>query len=237
MLTGEGITRNFGGLAAVSNASFHVHQGEIVGLIGPNGAGKTTLFNMISGLIAPDTGKISFKRENITGLKPHEICRKGIARTFQSPKLFNGMTVYENIRLALAFGTSETYSDAELRMQVNQLLATVDLLAERLTLVRELPIGSQKRVEIARGLALKPELLLLDEVMAGLNPAEVSQAVELIGKIRDKGITIFMIEHVMKVIMTVCDRIIVFHNGSNVVDGTPEEIAHHPIVNKIYLGG
>jgi branched-chain amino acid transport system ATP-binding protein len=237
MLNGEALTRNFGGLAAVSHASFRVHQGEIVGLIGPNGAGKTTLFNMISGLIVPDAGKISFKRENITGLKPHQVCRLGIARTFQSPKLFNGMTVYENIRLALLFGTSETYTDAELRQQVNQLLATVDLLAERLTLVRDLPIGSQKRVEIARGLALKPELLLLDEVMAGLNPAEVALSIELIGKIRDRGITVFMIEHVMKAIMTVCDRIIVFHNGSNIVDGTPEEIAHHPTVNRIYLGG
>jgi branched-chain amino acid transport system ATP-binding protein len=237
MLNGEGITRNFGGLAAVSHASFRVHQGEIVGLIGPNGAGKTTLFNLISGLIAPDAGTIRFKRENITGLKPHQICRMGIARTFQAPKLFNGMTVYENVRLALVFGTSETYTDAEQRQQVNQLLATVDLLAERVTLVKDLPIGSQKRVEIARGLALKPELLLLDEVMAGLNPAEVVQSIELIGKIRDKGITVFMVEHVMKAIMTVCDRIIVFHNGTNVVDGTPEEIAHHPTVNKIYLGG
>jgi branched-chain amino acid transport system ATP-binding protein len=236
MLRGEEVTKNFGGLAAVSNASFQVHQGEIVGLIGPNGAGKTTLFNMISGLIAPDSGKISFKRENITGLQPHQICRKGIARTFQSPKLFNGMTVYENIRLALLFGPSETDTEAELRKQVNQLLAIVDLLAERSTLVKDLPIGSQKRVEIARALALEPELVLLDEVMAGLNPAEVVQSIELIGKIHEKGITIFMIEHVMKAIMTVCNRIIVFHNGSNVVDGTPEEIAHHPTVNKIYLG-
>jgi branched-chain amino acid transport system ATP-binding protein len=237
MLSGDGITRNFGGLAAVSNANFRVHQGEIVGLIGPNGAGKTTLFNIISGLLAPDAGKITFHRENITGMKPHQICKKGIARTFQSPKLFNGMTVYENIRLALLFGTGDSYTDDELRMRVNQLLATVDLLAERQTLVKDLPIGSQKRVEIARALALEPELLLLDEVMAGLNPAEVAHAIELIGKIRDRGITVFMIEHVMKAIMTVCDRIIVFHNGSNIVDGAPEEIAHHPTVNKIYLGG
>ena len=237
MLSGEGITRYFGGLAAVSNASFHVHQGEIVGLIGPNGAGKTTLFNIISGLITPDAGKISFKRENITGLKPHQICKKGIARTFQSPKLFNNIPVYENIRLALLFGTSASYTDDELRRNVNQLLATVDLLAERMTLVKDLPIGSQKRVEIARALALAPELLLLDEVMAGLNPAEIAQAIELISMIRDKGITIFMIEHVMKAIMMVCNRIIVFHNGSNIVDGTPEEIAYDPTVNKIYLGG
>jgi branched-chain amino acid transport system ATP-binding protein len=237
MLSGEGINKHFGGLAAVSNASFRVHRGEIVGLIGPNGAGKTTLFNIVSGLIPPDAGTITFNRENITGLKPHQICKLGIARTFQSPKLFNGMTVYENIRLALMFGTSESYSDDEFRRKVNQLLATVDLLAERMTLVKDLPIGSQKRVEIARALALEPELLLLDEVMAGLNPAEVAQSIELIGEIRKIGITVFMIEHIMKAIMTVCDRIIVFHNGSNIADGTPEEIAHHPTVNKVYLGG
>lgn len=236
MLRGEGLSRNFGGLRAVSDASFYVNRGEIVGLIGPNGAGKTTLFNLISGAVPPDSGKISFKGENITGLKPHQICRKGIARTFQSPKLFTGMSVYENVRLALLFGEAETFTEAELRRQVNQLLATVNLLADRYTLVRDLRIGSQKRVEIARALATRPDLLLLDEVMAGLNPTEVTQSMELITRIREKGITVFMIEHVMKAIMTVCDRIIVFHNGSNVVEGTPEEIAYHPTVSRIYLG-
>ncbi len=236
MLIGEKLSKNFGGLRAVSDAHFNVHQGEIVGLIGPNGAGKTTLFNLISGAIPPDTGHIQFRGQSIAGYKPHQICKLGIARTFQSPKLFNGMTVYENIRLALLFGTTETYTDDEFRRQVNQILATVNLLAERTTLVKDLPIGSQKRVEIARALALDPYLLLLDEVMAGLNPAEVIHSIELIGRIRDKGITIFMIEHVMKAIMSVCDRIIVFHYGSNIAEGTPEVIANDPTVNRIYLG-
>lgn len=236
MLKGEGVSKNFGGLMAVSNANFHVNQGEIAGLIGPNGAGKTTLFNLISGAVRPASGKIVFKDENITGLKPHRICRRGIARTFQSAKLFNGMTVFENVRLALMFGKSRVYSEKEVRNQVLQLLANVNLLAERSKLVKDLPVGSQKRVEIARALATRPELLLLDEVMAGLNPTELAQSMELIAKIRDMGITVFMIEHVMQAIMTICDRIMVFHNGTNLVEGTPQEVASDPTVIRIYLG-
>ncbi len=236
MLKGEGVSKNFGGLMAVSNANFHVNQGEIAGLIGPNGAGKTTLFNLISGAVRPASGKIVFKDENITGLKPHRICRRGIARTFQSAKLFNGMTVFENVRLALMFGKSSSYSEKEVRNQVLQLLANVNLLAERSKLVKDLPVGSQKRVEIARALATRPELLLLDEVMAGLNPTELAQSMELIAKIRDMGITVFMIEHVMQAIMTICDRIMVFHNGTNLVEGTPQEVASDPTVIRIYLG-
>jgi branched-chain amino acid transport system ATP-binding protein len=236
MLSGEGLSRNFGGLMAVSNASFHVNVGEIVGLIGPNGAGKTTLFNLISGALTPVSGEIKFKGENITGLKPHQICRKGIARTFQSAKLFNGMSVFENVRLALLFGKPHTISEDEATRQVMQLLATVNLLSERSRIVRDLLVASQKRVEIARALATRPELLLLDEVMAGLNPAEITQSMELIDRLRDNGITIFMIEHVMKAIMNVCDRIIVFHNGSKIAEGTPGEVASNQSVIRIYLG-
>lgn len=236
MLTGEGINKNFGGLMAVMNADFQVNEGEIVGLIGPNGAGKTTLFNLISGAAQPVSGTIRFKGQDITGMKPHQICRKGIARTFQSSKLFDGMTPHENVRAALLFGKSNTLTEKEVRNQVLQLLATVNLLSERDTLVKDLSISVQKRVEIARALATRPDLMLLDEVMAGLNPAEVSQSIELISKIRDKGTTVFMIEHVMKAIMTVCDRIIVFHNGTNLVEGTPEEVANNPTVIRIYLG-
>jgi branched-chain amino acid transport system ATP-binding protein len=236
MLKGVGLSKNFGGLMAVSDANFNVNQGEIVGLIGPNGAGKTTLFNLISGAFAPVSGEISFKGENITGLKPHQICKKGIARTFQSAKLFNGMTVFENVRLALLFGKSKIFSESDVRREVLQLLATVNLLSERSKLVKDLPVGSQKRVEIARAVATRPELLLLDEVMAGLNPTELIQSMELIAKIRDAGITVFMIEHVMRVIMSVCDRIIVFHNGKNIMEGTPQEVASNSTVIRIYLG-
>jgi branched-chain amino acid transport system ATP-binding protein len=236
MLKGEGVTKSFGGLTAVQKANFQVHHGEIVGLIGPNGAGKTTLFNLISGADRPDSGKITFNGRNITGCKPHQICRQGIARTFQSAKLFTGMTVFENVRMALLFGQPNSLSESEARNKTMQLLATVNLLAERSKLIKDLPLGSQKRVEIARALATNPQLLLLDEVMAGLNPTELAQSMELIAKIRAKGITVFMIEHIMKVIMQVCDRIIVFHNGSDLVAGKPDEVANNPTVIRIYLG-
>jgi LPS export ABC transporter ATP-binding protein len=236
MLIGEGLKKNFGGLMAVSDANFHVDEGEIVGLIGPNGAGKTTLFNLISGAITPIEGTIKFKGDDITALKPHQICKKGIARTFQSAKLFTGMTVYENVRLALIFGTPEKLSEEEMRRQIHQLLATVNLLAERSKPVNDLPVGSRKRLEIARALATRPDLLLLDEVMAGLNPAEVAHSMELIKKLRDRGMTIFMIEHVMKAIMSVCDRIIVFHNGTKIAEGSPDEVVNNPTVIRIYLG-
>jgi branched-chain amino acid transport system ATP-binding protein len=236
MLKGEGLTMNFGGLLAVANANFHVDQGEVVGLIGPNGAGKTTLFNLISGAIAPKSGVIKFKDETITGLKPHQICKKGVARTFQSTKLFAGLTVFENVELAAMFGTSKAISEAEAEQEVLDLLDFVELSTVRATLAKNLPIASQRRLEVARALATKPELLLLDEVMAGLNATEVAEAMALITKIQAKGITIFMIEHVMKAIMNVCDRIIVFHNGREIAEGTPDQVTTNPTVIEIYLG-
>lgn len=236
MLEGQGITKNFGGLMAVSQADFNVDQGEIVGLIGPNGAGKTTLFNLISGAATPRSGTIRFKGEDITGLKPHRICQKGIARTFQTTKLFTGLTVLENVYLGSMFGTRRTISEPAAEEEVMELLNFVELSAERETLAQKLPIASQKRLEIARALATKPELVMLDEVMAGLNHTEVSEVMELIVRIREKGVTVFMIEHVMKAIMSVCDRIIVFHNGRKIEEGTPEQVASSPTVIEIYLG-
>jgi branched-chain amino acid transport system ATP-binding protein len=236
ILEGEGVTKNFGGLAAVSGADFHVNQGEVVGLIGPNGAGKTTLFNLISGALAPASGVIRFKGENITGLKPHRICKKGVARTFQSAQLFAGLTVFENVLLGSLFGKPKAESGPDAEKETLELLDFVELSTARTTLAKDLPIANQKRLEVARALATKPELLLLDEVMAGLNPTEVAQAMELITKIRNKGITVFMIEHVMKAIMSVCDRIIVFHYGSKIADGAPAEIATNQTVVEIYLG-
>ncbi len=236
ILEGEGVTKNFGGLAAVSGADFHVDQGEVVGLIGPNGAGKTTLFNLISGALAPESGVIRFKGENITGLKPHQICKKGVARTFQSAQLFAGLTVFENVLLGSLFGKPKAISGPAAEREVLELLDFVELSTARTTLAKDLPIANRKRLEVARALATKPELLLLDEVMAGLNPTEVAQAMELITKIRHKGITVFIIEHVMKAIMSVCDRIIVFHYGSKIAEGTPAEIATNQTVVEIYLG-
>jgi len=236
MLEGEGVTKHFGGLAAVSNVDFNVGQGEIVGLIGPNGAGKTTLFNLISGALVPKPGVIRFKGKNITSLKPHQICRMGVARTFQEVKVFANMPVLENVLLGSFFGTSTGMSSADAAREATGLLEFVGLSEMRATPAKDLTLANQKRVEVARALATKPELLLLDEVMAGLNPAEVAQAMELVTRIRDKGITIFMIEHVMKAIMNVCDRIIVLHHGEKIAEGTPQGIATSKTVIEVYLG-
>jgi branched-chain amino acid transport system ATP-binding protein len=236
ILEGEGVTKYFGGLAAVSNVDFHVNQGEIVGLIGPNGAGKTTLFNLISAAFAPKPGAIRFKGENITGLKPHRICRMGVARTFQSVKVFANMPVFENVRLGSLFGASPGMSSADATREATQLLEFVGLSAMSATPARDLTLANQKRLEVARALATKPELLMLDELMAGLNPTEVAQAIELVTRIRDKGITIFMVEHVMKAIMSVCNRIMVIHHGEKIAEGKPEEIATNKTVVEVYLG-
>jgi len=236
MLEGEGVTKYFGGLAAVRNVGFHVDQGEIVGLIGPNGAGKTTLFNLISGALVPKSGIIRFRGQNITGLKPHHICRMGVARTFQSVKVFGNMPVLENVLLGSLFGTSSSTSSADAAREATTLLEFVGLSAVKATPAKDLTLANQKRLEVARALATKPELLLIDELMAGLNPTEVAQAMELVTRIRDKGMTIFMIEHVMKAIMSICDRIIVLHHGEKIAEGTPQEIATSRTVVEVYLG-
>jgi len=236
ILEGEGVTKYFGGLAAISEADFHVDEGEIVGLIGPNGSGKTTLFNLISGALVPRSGVIKFKGDNITGLKPHKICKKGVARTFQTDKLFAGLTVLENTTVGSYFGKPKFVSVADAEREAMELLEFTELSALMAIPAGDLPIAGRKRLEVTRALATKPELLLLDEVMAGLNSTEVAEAMELISKIRDKGTTIFMIEHVMKAIMNVCDRIIVLHHGSKIAEGTPEEIATSRKVIEVYLG-
>jgi branched-chain amino acid transport system ATP-binding protein len=236
ILEGKNVTKHFGGLAAVHQVDFEINQGEVVGLIGPNGAGKTTLFNLISGSLPATGGEIRYKGKKISGLKPHQICKKGIARTFQSAKLFAGMSVFENALAASLFGTKRVISVPDAEREAAELLEFVELSTVREMLARDLAIAHRKRLEVARALATKPDLLMFDEVMAGLNPAEVAQAMELITKIRKKGITIFMIEHVMKAIMNVCDRIIVLHHGSKIAEGMPGEIATSRTVIEVYLG-
>jgi branched-chain amino acid transport system ATP-binding protein len=236
ILEGKGLTKYFGGLAAVSNVDFHVDQGEALGLIGPNGAGKTTLFNLISAALVPKSGTIRFRGENITGLKPYKICRMGVARTFQTVKVFADMPVLNNVVLGSYFGMSHGMSTKDAAREATALLDFVGLSAMKATPAKDLTLANQKRLEVARALATKPELLLLDEMMAGLNPVELVQAMELVTRIRDKGITIIMIEHVMKAVMKVCERIMVLHHGKKIAEGTPQEIATSKTVIKVYLG-
>jgi len=236
ILEGEGITKYFGGLAAVSDVDLYVDEGEVVGLIGPNGAGKTTLFNLISASLVPKPGIIKFKGINITGKKPHQICRMGIARTFQTVKIFANMPVIQNVLVGSFFGKSTRVSPAEAARKAAEALEFVGLAAVEATPAKDLTLANQKRLEVARALATSPELLMLDELMAGLNATEVSEAMELVKRIHDKGITIVMIEHVMKAIMNVCNRIIVLHHGEKIAEGTPQEIASSERVIEVYLG-
>jgi branched-chain amino acid transport system ATP-binding protein len=236
ILEGKKVTKYFGGLRAVSDVDFHINQGEIVGLIGPNGAGKTTLFNLISGALVTKHGVIRFKDTKITGLKPHQICRLGVARTFQSVKIFATMPVLQNVLVSSSFGMPTSVSSADATRAAIESLEFLDLSETRMTPARDLTLGNQKRLEVARALATNPELLLLDELMAGLNQTEVAEAMELITKLRDKGITIFMIEHVMKAIMSICDRIMVLHHGEKIADGTPTEVCNSKKVCEVYLG-
>jgi branched-chain amino acid transport system ATP-binding protein len=236
MIEGGKVTKYFGGLAAVTNVDFHVNQGEILGLIGPNGAGKTTLFNLISGALFPTSGLIRFKGENITHLKPHQICKRGIARTFQAGNLFTTMTVFENVLLGALCGRSVGICTFDAQQEATELLEFVGLSDKRDFLAKDLTFAAQRRLEIARALATKPELLMLDEAMAGLNSAELAQSLELIRTMRDKGITIFLTEHVMKAIMGISERILVLHHGEKIAEGTPQEIAKSKAVIEVYLG-
>jgi branched-chain amino acid transport system ATP-binding protein len=236
ILEGKEVTKYFGGLTAVHSVDFTIDQGEIVGLIGPNGAGKTTLFNLISGALPATAGEIRYKDKKITSLKPNKICKRGIARTFQLIKLFGNMTVYENVFSASLFGIAKHISESDAKTESLELLEFVGLSAARATPAKDLTLANQKRLELARALATEPELLLLDELMAGLNPSEVTQAMDLVARIRDKGITIFMIEHVMKAIMSVCGRIMVLDHGVKIAEGTPQEITTNKKVVEVYLG-
>jgi len=236
ILEGQGVSKYFGGLAAVSNVDFHIDQGEIVGMIGPNGAGKTTLFNLISAALPISSGEIRFKGQKLNGLKPHQICKMGVSRTFQETKVFANMPVLQNVLVGAFFGSPNRVLGADATREATQALEFVGLSAMSTTPVKDLTLASQKRTEVARALATKPEVLLLDELMAGLTPTEVSEAMELVRKIRDKGITVFMVEHVMKAIMGICERIMALHHGEKIAEGTPQEIAANKQVIEIYLG-
>lgn len=236
ILEGEEVTKHFGGLAAVHDVNFDIYQGEVVGLIGPNGAGKTTLFNLISGALKTTAGEIRYKGEKITGLKPHQICRMGIARTFQAVKLFGNISVFDNVFLGSICGTTTPTKMPDAREKALTFLELVGLSAKKSDLAKNLPIAEQKRLEVARALATGAEMLLLDEAMAGLTPPELAVATGLIKTIKNEGKTILIVEHVMQAIMAICDRIIVLHHGVKIAEGTPREIAENKKVIEVYLG-
>jgi branched-chain amino acid transport system ATP-binding protein len=233
MLEVKNLTKFFGGLGAVVNLSFNVEKGQIFGLIGPNGAGKTTVFNLINGFYPPTSGEVLFKGEPITGLKPNTICKKGIARTFQVVKPLSRMTVLENV-MASAFCRVNSIKRA--REEALKTLEFCGLMHRKDFLARSLTIGDRKRLEITRAMATHPEVILLDETAAGLNPAELDQAIVLIRKIREQGITILIVEHIMKVIMSISDRIHAINYGQTIAEGTPQEVASNKAVIEAYLG-
>lgn len=233
ILTAKNVVKSFYGNVAVNDVSCEIHRGEILGLIGANGAGKTTFFNCLTGLYKIDSGEITFQGKKIDGLKPYQICDLGIARTFQIVKPFAGLTTLENVMTG-AFCRVKKYKNA--KEIAEKSLEFVGLLDKKDKQASELNTGDQRKLELARALATKPDLLLLDEVMAGLTPTESESVMEVIKKIRDDGITILMIEHIMSALMTLSDRVIVFEQGRLIASGTPEEVASNPLVIESYLG-
>ncbi|MCE4601000.1 MAG: ABC transporter ATP-binding protein [Desulfurococcales archaeon] len=234
----QGVTKRFGGLVALSGVSFDVYRKEILGLIGPNGAGKTTLFNVISGVYKPEEGRVIFKGVDITGWRPHRVARLGIARTHQIVKPFGDLTVLENTMVGALFGKrAGKIGEAEAREIAQEVLDFIGLGDKAELPARVLNVQEKKRLELARALASEPELLLLDEVLAGLTPQEVDRMLELLRRIREeKNVTMIMIEHVMHAVMNIADRIVVLHFGRKLAEGTPEEVANNQEVITAYLG-
>lgn len=233
LLEARRLTKSFGGLKALAGVDLQVEKGEIVGIIGPNGAGKTTLFNLLSGYLTPDEGEIFFKGLSLLGRTPHEICHLGLARTFQIVQPFPNLTTFENALIG-AFNRTRRVPEACLR--ASEILKSIGLFEKRGFLAKTLTISDRKRLEMARALATQPDLLLLDEVLAGLNPAEIDPMIRLIQKIREQGITLLIIEHVLKAVMSLSDRIVVLHHGEKIAEGSPQMVSKDKRVIEAYLG-
>ena len=232
----EGLCKSFGGLMAVWNLDIEIEEGEIIGLIGPNGSGKTTILNLITGFLKPDSGTITFRGENVTGLPRCRACQKGIARTFQLVKPFLDFTALQNVMVGRVYGRAPTKSLKVAAEESRELLEWVGLLDKAEVLAKDLTLMERKRLELARALASRPQLLLLDELMAGLNPGETEDAMQLIKQIRDLKITIVVVEHIVKAILGLSDRIIVLNMGEKIAEAPPQEIIHNPQVIEVYLG-
>jgi len=237
MLSIHNVSKQFGGITAIKDVSFEMEKGEIVGLVGPNGAGKSTLLNIVSGVYLPSSGTVIFDGEDITYLKPNKVCKLGIAKTFQLVQSFPELTAVQNVTVGALFGNSEQISMKEAEEKAEEELEYVGYPRDKINYpVKNLNVVELKRIQLARALATDPKLILLDEVTTGLNPKESNTAISLIQKIRESGITILMVEHVMRIIMNVSDRVVVLHHGKKIAEGTPEEITKDEKVISSYLG-
>ncbi|MBR2675896.1 MAG: ABC transporter ATP-binding protein [Solobacterium sp.] len=231
-----GLTKRFKGLTAVNDVSFTVRKGGITGMIGPNGAGKSTTFNMICGYYPPTEGKIFYNGEDITNKRAYEYTNMKIARTFQIMKPLKNLTVLDNVIASCYFGHSAAKNRHEAMERAIEVLKFTGLYEKRHVLSKEMGTPDQKRLEMARALATKPEVLFLDENMAGLNPTETAEAIALIRKINESGVTILLIEHIMQAVVSLCEKVIVLHHGEKIAEGTPEEVMNDPYVMEVYLG-